>query len=287
MAPTEIILVRHAESTSNVAQRWQGNGDAPLSDRGRAQAAALGAALAGVHLDRVVSSDLARAHDTARALGRPVETHRAWRELDVGAWEGLTGAEIAARFPDQLRALRTDATLPLGGGESWVDLAQRVGDAFERLRATLQPGARAVVVAHGAVIVALLEHLLGVAPAHPRRFAAVRNTARTALRWSEEGHLTLASFNEVDHLGPDAPPHRRPEGTHAVHRLRPGAPRRDAAADRVDRWDDAASLADSVARDLGVRPDRGALAPLADPRAAHLIVSRLGTSLLDWAVTPE
>ncbi len=286
MLDTEIILVRHAESTSNVAQRWQGHGDAPLSVRGRAQAAALAAAMTGERIDRVVSSDLARAHDTARALGRPVEAHPDWRELDLGAWDGLTSAEIAARFPGQLEALRTDPDHRLGGGESWRDLARRAGGALERLRATLEPGARAVVVAHGAVIVALLEDLLGVAPTHPRRFAAVRNTARARLRW-RDGGVTLATFNEVDHLGADAPPHRRPEGAHALHRLQPGAPRRDAVSDRVDRWDDPDRLADGVARDLGIHPARGRLAPLGAPRAAHLVVSRLGTSLLDWGVTPR
>ncbi|MCA9548037.1 MAG: hypothetical protein KC613_26710, partial [Myxococcales bacterium] len=117
-------------------------------------------------------------------------------------------------------------------------------------------------------------------------FAPVRNTARALLR-AGEGGLTLARFNEVDHLGAEAPRHRRPEGAHALHRLRPGAARRDATADRVDRWDDADRLATGVAHDLGILPDRGRLAPLATPRAAHLIVSRLGSSLLDWGVTSD
>lgn len=96
--------MRHAESTSNVLRRWQGQGDAPLSPYGEAQMAALAARVterlrAGWRVDEVVASDLTRAARTGRASFESLAIDAMWREADVGAWEGLTRAEVAERFP--------------------------------------------------------------------------------------------------------------------------------------------------------------------------------------------
>ena len=93
----QLTLVRHGQSTSNKSGRWQGQGDCPLSDLGRAQARALASRLHDQVFDRIVASDLARAADTARALARAVATDPAWREIDLGRWEGLTRQEVASR----------------------------------------------------------------------------------------------------------------------------------------------------------------------------------------------
>lgn len=64
-----ILLLRHGQSTWNAESRWQGWADAPLSEEGLAQAREMGELLAagGPQFTRVVSSDLARSADTARA----------------------------------------------------------------------------------------------------------------------------------------------------------------------------------------------------------------------------
>jgi len=64
-----MVLARHGESAWNVAERYQGHGDSGLTSRGRAQAEQLAAWLVDTvgFVDRVVSSDLPRARDTAAA----------------------------------------------------------------------------------------------------------------------------------------------------------------------------------------------------------------------------
>ncbi len=118
MSTFEVCLVRHGQSVSNAEGVWQGQGDSPLSDLGRTQVDALGAALLGQRYDLVLSSDLSRAAETARAAGVEVEHDRAWREIDVGNWEGLTMEQVVERFPEQIAALKDRRTFAIGGGET-------------------------------------------------------------------------------------------------------------------------------------------------------------------------
>ena len=107
MSETALLLIRHAASSWNALGRWQGHGDPPLSDRGRAQANALARELAREAINILVSSDLRRAAETAAILGevrglRP-ELKPRLRELDVGDWEGLTRDQIERTAGDTLQ----------------------------------------------------------------------------------------------------------------------------------------------------------------------------------------
>ncbi len=191
-----LTLVRHGQSVSNRAGRWQGQGDSPLSELGRAQAAALGRRLEGTSFDRVIASDLSRAADTAAALGREVQLDPSWRELDLGRWEGLTREEVARRWPDEVAALRAGEDIPVGGAESWGDLARRTAAALDALRARC-PDEDVLLVAHGGVIITLLSQLLGVPQLRPRRLGKLANTAVSTVLLGEE--TTLERYNDAAH----------------------------------------------------------------------------------------
>ena len=205
----ELVLVRHAESTSNVSGRWQGQGDAPLSPHGEAQVEALAARLrarreAGWSLDVVVASDLQRASRTGRAAFPDATIEPAWREADVGAWEGLTRPEIAARFPEQLEALASGRLdVALGGGESLARFWARTDAALEALRGRVPPGGRALVFTHGGVISALVARALGRRGQRASQgLARLANTAITTLSL-EDAHPEgrVLGLNDVAHLG--------------------------------------------------------------------------------------
>src|SRR5581483_2208896 len=105
---TTLLLSRHGETDWNREGRWQGWADPPLNEVGREQARALAETLRTTAFDAVYSSDLRRAHETARIVAAPhgvaVVTGPGLREIDVGSWSGLTRAEIEARFgPDAVR----------------------------------------------------------------------------------------------------------------------------------------------------------------------------------------
>ena len=130
-----ITLVRHAQSEANAAGIWQGQGDAPLSGDGRAQARLLAPRLAHRDFDIVISSDLSRTQETAELAGRiPERLEKSWREMDLGAWEGRTFAEVAERHPDLLEAIRRGEAVSFGEtGETIAEFEERVVDAFDRL----------------------------------------------------------------------------------------------------------------------------------------------------------
>jgi probable phosphoglycerate mutase len=153
-------LIRHAESTWNAAGRWQGQEDPPLSERGRRQAAGLARALAGEGVESLITSDLARAFETAsivgRALGLQPRPEPALRELDAGAWSGLPRSEIARRDAEALvRFDSGDANTPAGGGETRRDVARRARRALLAIGRE-NASCRLAVVTHAGVIRSLL-----------------------------------------------------------------------------------------------------------------------------------
>jgi probable phosphoglycerate mutase len=153
------LLIRHAESSWNAEDRWQGHGNPPLSDRGRQQAEALARRLAGEKIDVLVSSDLTRAAETAAMLGRvwslrPLLTE-SLRELAVGDWTGLKRDQIEALAPETLRRFEAlDPDVRPGGGESRREIRLRARRAVAELVAA-HPGRRLALVTHLGVIRAL------------------------------------------------------------------------------------------------------------------------------------
>jgi broad specificity phosphatase PhoE len=199
MSVLEVCFVRHAQSVSNAAGIWQGQGDSPLSEMGRTQVDALQKAIAGDGYDLVLSSDLSRAADTAEALGAPVEHDSRWREIDVGDWEGLTMDQVVERFPEQIAALRARRTFEIGGGESWPEVFARADGALHRIRERLPEGGRAIVFTHGGIIAAILAGLLRVRQRFPWPLGRMRNTARTTIRF-KGGAVELVGHNDDSHL---------------------------------------------------------------------------------------
>lgn len=150
-----LILVRHGQTVLNAGARLQGRGDAPLTELGRQQAAATAAAIAP---DRVVSSPLLRARETAAAFGLAVDIDDRWVELDYGE---LDGVPIALVPPELWAQWRSDVTFAPPGGESLAALGQRVRGACEELRE--EAATRdVVVVTHVSPVKAAVAWALGV-----------------------------------------------------------------------------------------------------------------------------
>ncbi len=202
----ELWVVRHGESTWNALGRYQGQADVPLSEQGRWQAAALAQRLAGQEFAAVYSSDLVRAQETARAVAEclqgqpPVCPEFRLREIQVGELAGLTGAEIAQRFPDYLAALRRDPWhTPRPGGESMADLYARSAPAFEAI-ARRHAGERVLVVTHGGLVRVAVGLVLGE---HSAREVwsrlSVSNASITRVLLGGP-HCALLGFNDDAHL---------------------------------------------------------------------------------------
>ncbi|HSN20411.1 MAG TPA: histidine phosphatase family protein [Usitatibacter sp.] len=205
---THFVVVRHGETRWNLEQRIQGQGDSPLTGSGRAQAEAIARRLAAERpFDRLVSSDLGRALDTARAIaaatGQQIRLEPRLRERHFGAGEGLTYDEVGSRYPGAFRSdgdIDPDYAIP--GGESRRQFHERVALAFEELAAA-NPGARLVVVTHGGVLATLYRHIRRIPLTHPHRIA-IGNASYNAVSFAA-GAWALHAWADAAHLD-DQPP---------------------------------------------------------------------------------
>jgi len=164
-----VVLLRHGRTAWNLAERLQGQTDVALDGVGRWQAGEAAVALARSHrAARVMSSDLGRAADTARAyadiVGLDVVTDPRVRERFFGEWEGLTSQEIAQRWPERHAAWRRgdDERGAPPGGETRAEVAERLRAAIEEHAAGLERTDTLVVVSHGAAITLAITALLGL-----------------------------------------------------------------------------------------------------------------------------
>jgi broad specificity phosphatase PhoE len=133
-----LLITRHGHA-AEPSVMLGGQLDVPLDDAGRQEAEALATRLDGVRIDRIISSPMARAFETAQVIarGRPVEIDERLREQHYGSWEGLTHKEIAARDPELRARWEADpSTTHAPGGECGNDVAARARDFLVELLAT-------------------------------------------------------------------------------------------------------------------------------------------------------
>jgi broad specificity phosphatase PhoE len=165
-----LYLTRHGETAWNAEGRWQGQTDIPLNANGYRQARAIGLALRGAGVTAVVTSDLARAYETARVaadvLGISVSyVDRDLRERAFGPFEGLTRDECARGHPDAWRAWVEADRVP-DGAEGRQALAARVLGAIGRAAAGLSRDDQSVlIVTHGGALRAAVAAGTGELPA--------------------------------------------------------------------------------------------------------------------------
>ena len=160
-----LLFIRHGET--DLAGTFCGQSDPSLNDAGHAQALAVARELADVQIDIVLSSDLIRAAETAKAIA-PATAHLllpALREIDFGRWEGLCWAEIEARDPAYAaRWVAGFPVLPAPGGELFASFRERVLTAVSSLQND-ERWRHAAVVTHAGVMHLVLEELAGYSPA--------------------------------------------------------------------------------------------------------------------------
>ena len=205
MQATRILAIRHGETAWNVGGRIQGHLDIPLNDTGRAQARRLARALAGRDaIDLIVSSDLARAFETARtvaeATGAPLVAHAALRERCFGDFQGQTFAEIADTWPDDAERWRRrePAWSPPGGqGESLLLFRERITQVVQALAAE-NTGKHIALFTHGGVLDVLYRAATRQDIQAPRTWQ-LGNAAINRLLWTPDG-LSLVGWADTQHL---------------------------------------------------------------------------------------
>lgn len=187
-----LVLWRHGRTSWNVEGRVQGQTDTDLDEVGRQQARDAAARLASLAPARIVSSDLRRAHDTARSLadltGRHVELDERLREMDFGAREGLTWREAWDRFPDGMRAWVDGDESQIPDSETHAAAGERSAAVLREVGEALPDGELAVVVAHGAILRTGICRFLGFPLETWTLFSGLSNCSWTVLEQTYPEH---------------------------------------------------------------------------------------------------
>jgi 2,3-bisphosphoglycerate-dependent phosphoglycerate mutase len=162
--PYYVTFLRHGESVGNQENRFQGQADFPLTDKGRSQAQALAEhwQAGGVTFDRCITSPLLRAKETAEivsaALNVPLEADPLWLEMNNGRLAGMRDDEIDW---DEHKFL-TPYTRLGETGESRLEVFLRAGRGIQAIL-DRAPG-RYLVVSHGGILNMAMYSILSIAP---------------------------------------------------------------------------------------------------------------------------
>lgn len=202
-SPTRLIIVRHGSTEHSPSRKLSGINALPLSDLGNAQARALAARLAGTpDVAAVVSSPLVRAAQTATpiaaALGVSVTTEEGYREVDFGAWEGLSFGQATAGWPQDMAKWSRNPAVAAPGGESFAQLAQRVIPARDKTLADYA-GRTVIVVSHVTPIKLLLADAIG-APLESLYRIFLDTASVSVVDYPDDGLSSVRLINDTSHL---------------------------------------------------------------------------------------
>ncbi|MCD7897986.1 MAG: histidine phosphatase family protein [Planctomycetaceae bacterium] len=193
----QVHLVRHGEPEAGYTRRFLGRVNPGLSPEGVRQAERIAGHIAGLAPDRILTSPLRRAADTADIIARacrlPAERDDRLLEIDFGQLEGLTFKEASGLYPgitDSWQALAGDFSFP--GGENFRDFDNRAKAMADFV--TEAPEKNILLVAHGGILRGVLCHLLAVEADGPLRFRLAYAAPTTVVVYDDAGAV-LTGFN--------------------------------------------------------------------------------------------
>ena len=219
---TDLLLIRHGETSWNRELRFQGQLDVPLNEMGFIQAQRLKTRIEQALIEwqkqgRVptclISSDLLRAQQTAapvkEVLGQTCLLNAGLREQCYGIFEGMRSPEIQVQFPEAWqRWLAFDADTAVEGAESTREFHDRVMATLENIAQKYQ-GEHVVVITHGGVLDMVWRHAKALSLAGPR-LCDIPNAGLNQVAW-RDGDLHIQTWADVSHLVglPDQPVYKQ------------------------------------------------------------------------------
>lgn len=200
---TTLYIIRHCQSAGNAGGRFQGRFDGSVNEQGEKQLELLSLRFRNEPLDAIYSSPLIRAYRTAEAVnkfhGLPIHKDDGLLEMDVGAIQNKTLAEIGEEYPEL--AYNWDHAPDLcqfPGGETMAQVYQRVGETIQRI-VEENPGKTVAVTTHGGVIKNLNARVEYGSIQGLRKSSVFGNTSVSVLE-AENGALRWKSVNDMTHL---------------------------------------------------------------------------------------
>ena len=198
------IIVRHGYSEANKANRFCGQTDVALDEKGLRQANEVSKYIKNTFdVGAIYSSDLCRAYDTVKPLseatGIPIVKKKALREIDVGVWQGLSVDEAAEKFPATFSKYKHNPwTSRFEGGEGYADVTVRAMAALEDI-AKEHEGHTVVIATHGGVVRTIIAALSNTPTEKSNEIPHVANASITVAEY-ENGHAAIPCVGYCDYL---------------------------------------------------------------------------------------
>lgn len=205
--PVRIFLARHGQTKWNLEHRFQGHFDSPLTEQGLEQARRLSDRLASVPLAAIYTSDLGRASATAvvaQPHGLEPRPRAELREIDCGAWAGLTWEELVERDPEIMERYRVrPSEHQMPDGESLVGVQERAWGFLTGLWPA-HAGQHLAIITHHIVVETLLARGLELPL---ERFWRTRRAGNCSLSVLDlmEGRVEPVVIYDGSHLDPTPP----------------------------------------------------------------------------------
>jgi broad specificity phosphatase PhoE len=150
----KIYFIRHGETTSDTENRFGGEFDDHLTNKGMFQAEEIAFNLSDAGITAIYSSPKSRAKETADILARTLKCDVAVVEdlkesSRYGILTGMNKEEAKLKYPDQV-ALTQDFYSTIIGGEQYSDFKRRVENAIEKIISESKAKHKAIaIVSHG------------------------------------------------------------------------------------------------------------------------------------------
>ena len=199
---TDLFFIRHGETEWNRKLIYQGQTDIDLNETGYNQARLLSKRLADKKIDRIYTSDLKRAANTAAIVAEPhakkLIKEKDLREISFGNWEGMNFEEIQEKDSEKYNEWRQDPiSVSPPGGETFLGFQKRVISVIDKIK-DLHTGEKVAIVAHGGTIRAYLAHILGMDLMGNRKLS-IHNTSFSHLK-IYDNRPVLKLLNSTYHL---------------------------------------------------------------------------------------
>jgi phosphoserine phosphatase len=199
-----LIIVRHAESAHNLANRIQGHHDSLLTKKGVSQARRLARRIRRFKIDKIYSSDLGRAYSTTLEITKylkrvKIKRDPKLREILLGDWEGRTPEEVDELYQRGFQKwLKKPSAMRIPNAERVGAFRRRVVSRVAAI-AKADRGKTVLIVTHGGVITALLADWLRADFDRVLRGLSIENTSLTFVDVTEK-LVKLWVINDTDHL---------------------------------------------------------------------------------------
>ncbi|MGT2925952.1 histidine phosphatase family protein [Streptococcus cuniculipharyngis] len=209
----KLYFVRHGETLWNRQGMFQGASiDASLLEDSLPEIIQLGQALKNIPFNRIFSSDLRRAVETAQLINqenlhpKKIEEIPQLREWRLGSLEGQKISLMKAIYPKQIHAFTHNLACfnhDMFDAESVYQVSHRIADFVKSL--DYQQLDHVLIVGHGASLVAGMGELLGYSPARLRQHGGLANASLSVLETTNGQDFSLLSWNDKSYLDETEP----------------------------------------------------------------------------------